>query len=230
MNIILDASHVEYGKTELNSHTDIKRNPTKTVVGMVSTTQGCWMGSGNHYRFADGSKYPTGRSPDPGLVCVCVCVFFSVFSGLVSVSLMYLMLTRPQTSPFSCSERILVPELSCKRLLGSGRCWETFPVPSSLEHSLTHAFMMRACSSIRFPSPMIIGPASAIIRALGWITVLGPVQQSRGEEMIRAGCTSSRRWEVREVGEAWGGTFSKAVPGTVLSTVQVLSPAVISSS
>lgn len=72
MNIILDASHVEYGKTELNSHTDIKRNPTKTVVGMVSTTQGCWMGSGNHYRFADGSKYPTGRSPDPGLVCVCV--------------------------------------------------------------------------------------------------------------------------------------------------------------
>lgn len=33
---------------------------------------------------------------------------------------------------------------------------------------------MRACSSIRLPSPMIIGPASAMILALGWITVLGP--------------------------------------------------------
>lgn len=48
--------------------------------------------------------------------------------------------------------------------------------------------------------------------------------------MISAGCTSSRRVGDEGGGEAWGGTFSKAVPGTVLSTIQVLSPAVISSS
>lgn len=34
--------------------------------------------------------------------------------------------------------------------------------------------MMRACSSIKLPSPMTMGPASAMIRAFGWTTVLGP--------------------------------------------------------
>lgn len=34
--------------------------------------------------------------------------------------------------------------------------------------------MMRACSSIKFPSPITMGPASAMIRAFGWTTVLGP--------------------------------------------------------
>lgn len=29
----------------------------------------------------------------------------------------------------------------------------------------THVFMMSACSSIRLPSPITIGPASAMIRA-----------------------------------------------------------------
>jgi len=32
------------------------------------------------------------------------------------------------------------------------------------------------CSSIKFPSPMIIGPASAMMRALGCTTVLLPKQ------------------------------------------------------
>lgn len=45
--------------------------------------------------------------------------------------------------------------------------------PSAL---ITHAFMMRACSSIRLPSPMTMGPASAMILALGWTTVLGPAE------------------------------------------------------
>lgn len=34
--------------------------------------------------------------------------------------------------------------------------------------------MIRACSSIRLPSPITMGPASAMIRAFGWTTVLGP--------------------------------------------------------
>lgn len=38
---------------------------------------------------------------------------------------------------------------------------------------------MSACSSIRFPSPMTIGPASAMMRALGWITVRGPAGTAR---------------------------------------------------
>ena len=37
-----------------------------------------------------------------------------------------------------------------------------------------YPLIMRACSSIKFPSPITMGPASAMIRALGWTTVLGP--------------------------------------------------------
>lgn len=40
-----------------------------------------------------------------------------------------------------------------------------------------YLLMISACSSIRFPSPMIIGPASAMIRAFGWTTVLAPVNE-----------------------------------------------------
>lgn len=36
---------------------------------------------------------------------------------------------------------------------------------------------MSACSSIKLPSPMTMGPASAMILALGWITVLGPDEE-----------------------------------------------------
>lgn len=39
---------------------------------------------------------------------------------------------------------------------------------------LLYLLIMRTCSSIRFPSPMTIGPASAMIRAFGWTTVLAP--------------------------------------------------------
>lgn len=45
---------------------------------------------------------------------------------------------------------------------------QMFPVNS------TDPLMMRACSSIKFPSPITMGPASAMIRAFGWTTVLGP--------------------------------------------------------
>lgn len=34
---------------------------------------------------------------------------------------------------------------------------------------------MIAISSIMFPSPIIIGPASAMILALGWIIVFDPI-------------------------------------------------------
>lgn len=44
--------------------------------------------------------------------------------------------------------------------------------------------MMRACSSIRLPSPMMMGPASAIIRAFGWTTVLGPETRRRVRSQV----------------------------------------------
>ena len=34
---------------------------------------------------------------------------------------------------------------------------------------------------MRLPSPITMGPASAMIRALGWITVLGPVNSTAKE-------------------------------------------------
>lgn len=59
---------------------------------------------------------------------------------------------------------------------------------------------MSACSSIRLPSPITIGPASAMIRALGWITVLGPVKQMEKKLLVEA--ELARR--------LLGGTFPKA--------------------
>lgn len=46
---------------------------------------------------------------------------------------------------------------------------------------------MSACSSIRFPSPMTMGPASAMMRALGWITVRGPAGTARCHPSLAAG-------------------------------------------
>lgn len=46
---------------------------------------------------------------------------------------------------------------------------------------------MSACSSIRFPSPMTIGPASAMMRALGWITVRGPAGTARRHPAVAPG-------------------------------------------
>ncbi len=48
---------------------------------------------------------------------------------------------------------------------------------SPREHN-AHLLMILACSSMRLFSPMIIGPASAIISAFGWITVLAPATKS----------------------------------------------------
>lgn len=43
-----------------------------------------------------------------------------------------------------------------------------------IHYCYVHLLIMRACSSMRLPSPMTMGPASAIMRALGWTTVLAP--------------------------------------------------------
>jgi len=40
---------------------------------------------------------------------------------------------------------------------------------------ISNLLTMRACSSTMLHSPMIIGPASAMIEALGWITVMLPI-------------------------------------------------------
>lgn len=64
----------------------------------------------------------------------------------------------------------------------------------------THAFMISACSSIRLPSPITIGPASAMIRALGWITVLGPVKRMEKKLLV----------EAELLRRLLGGTFPKA--------------------
>lgn len=45
--------------------------------------------------------------------------------------------------------------------------------------SETDLLMISACSSIKLPSPITMGPASAIIRAFGWTTVLGPEEEQR---------------------------------------------------
>lgn len=41
-----------------------------------------------------------------------------------------------------------------------------------------YLFAIVAISSIMFPSPIMIGPASAMILALGWIIVFGPIVMS----------------------------------------------------
>lgn len=51
-------------------------------------------------------------------------------------------------------------------------------VGMKLSHT-PYLLIMRACSSIRLPSPMIIGPASAMIRALGWTTVRAPWRRKK---------------------------------------------------
>lgn len=51
-----------------------------------------------------------------------------------------------------------------------------------MDENLLHLLIMRTCSSIRFPSPMTIGPASAMIRALGWTTVLAPENNKKYDE------------------------------------------------
>lgn len=43
---------------------------------------------------------------------------------------------------------------------------------------LLYLLIIRTCSSIRFPSPITIGPASAMICALGWTTVLAPEKKN----------------------------------------------------
>ena len=59
---------------------------------------------------------------------------------------------------------------------------------------LAYLFIIIVCSSIKFPSPITIGPSLAIIVALGWTTDLGPIvilpsrvavwQTSASEEML----------------------------------------------
>lgn len=72
----------------------------------------------------------------------------------------------PLLSPAWCFLDIcqIVPSILSFEHKGSKwQCWNP-PYP----------LMMRACSSIKLPSPMTMGPASAMMRAFGWTTVLGP--------------------------------------------------------
>lgn len=96
--------------------------------------------------------------------------------------------------------------------------------------SLTHAFIISACSSIRLPSPITIGPASAIIRALGWTTVLGPVKSmvKRNYWLRLSFPQEGRRWPRGEGQGCWEERFLKYVPGTTQSTSQILSPQLLS--
>lgn len=56
----------------------------------------------------------------------------------------------------------------------------------------TYPLMMRACSSIKLPSPMTMGPASAMMRAFGWTTVLGPGTTSRQDNCSTANHSPAR--------------------------------------
>lgn len=67
MNVSLGVTHVEHGKTELNSHMDIKRNPTKHVFSLAGTTQGYWMDQEETIAgLMTDKKCHAGRPPDPG--------------------------------------------------------------------------------------------------------------------------------------------------------------------
>lgn len=93
---------------------------------------------------------------------------------------------------------------------------------------LTHAFMISACSSIRLPSPITMGPASAMIRALGWITVLGPVKRMVGRVDQGSLCFKQHRRWLRGGRDSGEEHFLKYVPGTTQGTLRMLSPQLLS--
>lgn len=92
--------------------------------------------------------------------------------------------TQPQTRCWSRSSWSLAPVPLClagcslDNYRGHKHRWGEVRVERphreiKLEYT-QYLLIISACSSIRLPSPMIMGPASAMIRALGWTTVLAP--------------------------------------------------------
>ena len=99
---------------------------------------------------------------------------------------------KQRTAWYTCKWSSIVSSENL-RALYSRHHGESGLSPHFLSHFKCQAYllMISARSSIRFPSPMTIGPASAITLAFGWITVRLPAEENKNKSKLMTWSTQN---------------------------------------